>query len=108
VARFVWLIFMSAVIGALLAGASFGAAYFAVGEALGAPPPNMGKRSVAFLWDGMPGRRDHPRAWRFAFGPTRIPGAPSVTIYVSPTGRLIQASPSDLLDRIKAFHNPPY
>jgi hypothetical protein len=108
VARFVWLIFMSAVVGALLAAASFGVAYLAVGDALGAPPPDMGKRSVAFLWDGMPGRREHPRVWRFAFGPTRIPGAPDVTIYVSPTGKLIQASPSDLPERIKAFHNTGY
>jgi len=108
VARLVWLIFMSAVVGALLAAASFGVAYLEVGDVLGAPPPDMGKRSVAFLWDGMPGRRDHPRAWRFAFGPTRIPGAPSVTIYVSPTGKLIQASPSDLPERIKEFHNTGY
>lgn len=107
-ARFVWLIFMSAVIGALLAAASFGVAYLAVGDALGAPPPEMGKRSVAFLWDGMPGRRDHPRAWRFAFGPTRIPGAPDVIIYVSPTGKLLLASPLDLPERIKAFHNTGY
>jgi hypothetical protein len=107
-ARLVWLLFMAAVVGALLAGASFGVAYLEVGKQLGAPPPDMGRRSVTFLWDGMPGRKDHPRAWQFKFGPTRIPGAPDVTIFVSPTGRLIQASPADLPDRIKAFHNTGY
>lgn len=107
-ARLVWLIFMSALVGALLAGASFGVAYLAVGKTLGAPPPDMGKQSVTFLWNGMPGRRDHPRAWRFAFGPTRIPGAPAVVIYVSPTGKLLQSSPLDLPERIKAFHNTGY
>jgi hypothetical protein len=107
-ARLVWLVFMAAVLGALLAGASFGAAFFEVGSLLGAPPPDMGRRSVTFLWRGMPSRRDHPRAWRFSFGPTRIPGAPSVTIYVSPTGHVLQADPADLTDRIKAFHNTGY
>ena len=107
-ARLVWLVFMAAIVGALLAGASFGVAYLAVGTALGAPPPDMGKRSVNFLWDGMPGRKDHPKAWRFKFGPTRIPGASDVTIYVSPTGKVLQSSPADLPDRIKAFHNTGY
>ena len=36
-------------------------------------------------------------------GPT-----PNVTIYVSPTGKVIQASPSDLPERIKTFHNTGY
>jgi hypothetical protein len=107
-ARLVWLVFMTAIIGALLAGASFGVAYLAVGDALGAPPPDMGKRSVNFLWDGMPKRKDHPKAWKFAFGPTRLPGATNVTIYVSPTGKLLQADPDNLPELIKAFHNTGY
>ncbi len=107
-ARLVWLIFMGAVVGALLAAGSFGVAYLKVGQTLGAPPPEMGNRRVTFLWDGMPARRDHPRAWRFAFGPTRIPGAPDVIIYVSPTGKLLLTSPLDLPERIKAFHNTGY
>jgi hypothetical protein len=56
----------------------------------------------------VPNRRDHAKAWRFAFGPTRIPGAPDVTIYISPTGKVLQAYPADLPDRIKAFHNTGY
>ena len=107
-ARLIWLVFMAAVVGALLAGASFAAATFGIGTLLGAPPPDMGNRTVTFLWEGMKNRRDHPRAWRFAFGPTRIPGAPMVTMYFTPTGKLIQAEPADLPDRIKAFHNTGY
>jgi hypothetical protein len=107
-ARLVWLVFMAAVVGALLTGASFAAAYFAVGELLGAPPPNMGKRSVTFLWEAGPSRRDRAKAWRFTFGPTRIPGAPNVTVYVSPTGKVLQAYPADLAERIEAFHNTGY
>jgi len=108
VARLVWLVFMATVIGALLAGASFGAATFGVGDLLGAPPPDMGRRKVTFLWDGMPNRRDHARAWRFTFRGTRVPGAPDVTVYISPTGKLLQAYPADLPDRIKAFHDTGY
>jgi hypothetical protein len=107
-ARLTWLVFMAAVVGALLAGASYAAAFFEVGSLLGAPPPNMGNRSVAFLWNGMPKVQHHPRAWRFSFGPTLIPGAPSVTVYVSPTGHVLQTVPADLADRIKAFHNTGY
>lgn len=107
-ARLAWLVFMAAIVGSLLAGASFAAAYFGVGNLLGAPPPNMGSRSVTFLWDGVPNRRDHSKAWRFTFGPTHIPGAPDVTVYVSPTGNVLQAYPADLADRIKAFHNTGY
>jgi hypothetical protein len=70
-ARLVWLVFMAAVIGTLLAGASFGAATFGVGELLGAPPPDMGNRSVTFLWEGVPNRRDHARAWRADAHPRR-------------------------------------
>ena len=107
-ARLVWLIFMAALIGTLLAGASFGAAIFGVGDLLGAPPPARGRRDVTFLWEGMPGRRDHARAWRFAFKGTKVPGAPNITVYISPTGKVLQTNPADLPDRIKAFHNTGY
>jgi hypothetical protein len=107
-ARLVWLVFMAAVVGGLVAGASFLAATFGAGTVLGAPPPEMGHRTVEFLWDGMPKRRDHPRAWRFAFSGTHIPGAPNVTMYFSPLGKVLQVDPSDLPDRIKAFHNTGY
>ena len=73
-----------------------------------AHPPDMGRRKVTFLWDGMPNRRDHARAWRFTFRGTRVPGAPDVTVYISPTGKLLQAYPADLPDRIKAFHDTGY
>jgi len=39
--------------------------------------------------------------WRFAFGPTRIPGAPTVRIYISPLGQLVKTEPADLAERVK-------
>jgi hypothetical protein len=103
-ARFFWYTLGLAAIAAVVAGASWAIAYNTVNDVLGAPPPMMGKQRTTFLWEGMPRVAGHPRAWRFAFGPTRIPGAPNVTIYVSPTGRLLQTEPKDLANRVKAMH----
>jgi hypothetical protein len=44
--------------------------------------------------------------WRFAFGPTVIPGAPTVRIYVSLRGQVVATEPADLAERVKALH--PY
>jgi hypothetical protein len=91
---------------ALLAGASWVGAYFAVGTLLGSPPPEMGRQSTSFLWDGMPELPGHPRVWAFTFGPTRVPGAPTVRIYVSPFGRVVETEPADLAARVKLLQ--PY
>jgi hypothetical protein len=107
-ARLFWLAFWFALIGSLLSGASWAVAYYGVGELLGAPPPQMGVQSTTFLWDGLPQKPGHPRVWRFAYAPTSIPGAPSVRIYVSPTGQVVWTEPGDLPARLKAFHTIPY
>jgi len=105
-ARLFWWTAIVAFVAALLAGASWAGAYFAVGELLGAPPPEMGSESTTFLWQGMPQVAGHPRVWRFAFGPTKIPGAPTVRIYVTPLGQVVQTEPADLAERVKALR--PY
>jgi hypothetical protein len=107
-ARLFWFLVMLAFGAVLLAGASWAAAYTTVGTLLGSPPPDMGKSSITFLWDGMPNLPTHPRVWLFAYGPTRIAGAPNVRIYVRPTGQILRVEPADLAARLKAFHNPPY
>jgi hypothetical protein len=103
-ARLFWLTVMAAFGAALLAGASWAAAYTAVGTLLGSPPPEMGIQSTTFLWEGMPQVPDHPRVWRFTFGPTRIPGALTVRIYVSPFGRVVATEPPDLEARVQTLH----
>ncbi len=105
-ARLFWLMVMAAIGAALVLGASWAAAYTAVANVLGAPPPQMGTQSTALLWQGAPELPGHPRVWRFAFGPTRIPGAPTVRIYVTPLGHLVETEPADLEARVKALH--PY
>lgn len=107
-ARLLWLLMMVALVGALLAGASFGIAYFRVGQVLGSPPPDMGSQHTSFLWNGMGHVRGKPQAWRFAFGPTRLAGAPDVRIYVSPWGEVLQTEPSNLNDLLFSFHRPAY
>jgi hypothetical protein len=99
---------MCAFVGLLAVGASWAAAYFAVGDLLVAPPPNMGNQVTTLFWKGVPELSGHPRAWRFAFGPTLIPGAPEVRIYVTPTGQVIRTEPADLAARIYALHHPKY
>lgn len=105
-ARLFWLTLAAGFVAALLAGASWAGAYTAVGTLLGSPPPEMGTQSTRFLWEGMAQVPGHPRVWRFTFGPTRIPGAPTVRIYVTPLGRVVETEPADLEARVKALH--PY
>jgi hypothetical protein len=103
-ARLFWLMVGAAFIAALLAGASFAGAYTAVGSLLGSPPPEMGRQSTTFLWEGTPQIPGSPRVWLFTFGPTRIPGAPTVRIYVSPLGRVVRTEPADLEARVTLLH----
>jgi hypothetical protein len=105
-ARLFWLTVGAAFAAALLAGASFAGAYTAVGTLLGSPPPEMGTQTTTFLWEGMPNAPGNPRVWLFTFGPTRIPGAPKVRIYVTPLGRVVEMDPADLEARVKLLH--PY
>jgi hypothetical protein len=107
-ARLFWLILMLAVVAALVAGASWAMAYNSVGTLLGAPPPKMGTQSTRLVWHGLARQQKHPFEWRFAFGPTVIPGATRVAIYVAPMGQVLRTEPSDLTARLVAFHRTPY
>ena len=81
---------------------SWALAYNAVSGVLGAPPPDMGNTATVLLWKGsqLPG---HPRAWRFTFGPTRVPNTPTARIYVGLFGGVLRTEPEDLPARIKAM-----
>jgi len=107
-ARLFWLILVLAFVAALLAGASWAIAYNSVGNLLGAPPPKMGTQSTHLVWNGLEDPEKHPLMWRFAFGPTVIPGAIRVTIYVGPSGEVIRTEPTDLQARLVAFHRTGY
>jgi hypothetical protein len=101
-------IFVCALCAAVIAGASWGLALHRVNVLLGDPPPRLGNHNTSFLWDGMPQVAGHPRVWLFAFGPTAIPGASSVRIYVTPLGHVERTEPADLAARVKVFHATGY
>jgi hypothetical protein len=104
-ARMFWYTVLLGIVLAVVAGVSWLMAYTTVSDVLGSPPPEMGTQATTFLWDGMPRTPTRPRAWRFAFGPTLIPGAPKVTIFVSPTGQLLRTEPGDLAARVKVMRS---
>jgi hypothetical protein len=107
-ARLFWFLVMAGGVLALLAGASWAVAYSSVDTLLGWPPPQMGTQSTKFLWDGLPHVRGRPRVWSFAYSPTLIPGASSVRIYVSPTGRVVHTEPANLPDLLDNFRRRGY
>lgn len=107
-ARLIWLLLIAAFVGLLLTGASWAAAFSSVGTLLGAPPPKMGKQSTSIRWHGLAQLREHPPDWRFSFGPTVIPGAPTVRIYVNHWGRIIATEPKDLEALLAAFRRTGY
>src|SRR3989441_9185758 len=103
-ARLIRLTLFLALAAALVVGGSWALAYNGVATLLGDPPPQMGIQTTTFLWDGLTQMEGAPRVWCFAFYPTLIPGAQSVRIYVTPTGRVIQTEPADLAVRVKELH----
>jgi hypothetical protein len=107
-ARLFWLLVMAAFVALLVGGASWAIAYNSVGTLLGAPPPEMGTQTTRIRWYGLSHLREHPPVWRFAFAPTRIPGASAVRIYVNPWGQIVSTEPADLEAKLRAFRRTPY
>jgi hypothetical protein len=106
-ARLFWYLLVAAFVALLVTGASWAIAYNSVGTLLGSPPPEMGTQHTTIQWRGF-SLREHPPVWRFAFAPTRIPGARAVRIYVNPWGEVVQTEPADLDAKLQAFRRPLY
>ena len=104
-ARLIWYLLVLGIVAAVLVGASYAAASSSISVLLGAPPPKMGEQTTELLWKGAPELPGKPRVWRFAFGPTVIPGAKTVVIYVDPKGQIIETIPKNLSERLKLFHD---
>ncbi len=107
-ARLFWLFLILAFVVTLVMGASWAVAYNSVGTLLGAPPPKMGTQRTSIRWHRLSELPEHPPEWRFAFGPTVIPGASTVRIYVNPWGRIVSTEPADLEARLVAFRRTGY
>lgn len=107
-ARLFWLLLILAFVVLLVTGASWAVAYNSVGTLLGAPPPKMGTQHTSIRWADLSRLHERPPVWRFAFGPTVIPGASTVRIYVNPWGRIVATEPEDLEARLVAFRRTGY
>ncbi len=107
-ARLFWLLLVAALVALLVTGVSWALAYSSVGTLLGSPPPQMGTQQTTIQWHGITDPRKDPPVWRFAFAPTRIPGASTVRIYVNPWGKIVQTDPADLEAKLQAFRRSPY
>jgi hypothetical protein len=107
-ARLFWLLLIAGFVALLVTGVSWTIAYNSVGDVLGSPPPEMGDQNTTIQWHGLSRLREDPPVWRFAFGPTRIPGASRVWIYVNPWGKVVKTEPADLDAKLRAFRRPLY
>lgn len=98
-----WLIILAGV-GGLLLAASYMGARATVGKLLGSHPPEMGQRTVR-----LPARasnlRGEPIVWQFVYGPTAIPGAQRVRVWVSLTGDIVAIQPADLRARLDRYYD---
>jgi len=107
-AKFFKLLLLLVAVGGALTAASYAGARFTAGKIVGSNPP-LSDRTIYFQgWrppsfegvDDLPGK---PRAWVIEFDRTQLPGIRRVTLYVSPTGKLIATRPRDLEARIEAW-----
>jgi hypothetical protein len=102
------LLLLLASIGGLLTFGSYAGARFTAGKITGSNPP-MSNRTIVFegwrppRFEGVADLPGTPRAWIIRYDRTRLPGIRRVTIYVSPTGKLIATVPRDLEARIEAW-----
>ena len=95
-------------VGGLLTFASYAGARVTVGKIVGAHPP-LSARTIYFqgwrppAFEGVTDLPGKPRAWVIEFGRTELPGIRRVTLFVSPTGKLLATRPRDLEARIEAW-----
>ena len=89
-------------VGALAYGFSYAGARANVGKMLGGPSPEMGDRSIRFLWGGAATLPGHPKVWEFTFSNVAAIGNRKATVWVSPGGDVVATAPKDLARRLEA------
>ncbi len=100
--RLIKLILVLAVIGAALASMSYAGAGIKAASFVGSKAP-LGNRQIKFNYEGVRDLPGRPKAWVVTYRSSRLPGAPLVQIFVSPTGRVIATRPPDLARRVEAW-----
>lgn len=89
----------------LVAGYSYAGSRYTAGKVLGPRPTFMGQRRIELKLEGAVELQGNPRAWVYTYGPTQLPGVPTVKIYVTLNGKLIGTTPRDLAERIELYRN---
>jgi len=100
--RLIKLIFVLALVGAAFAGMSYAGAGIKAASFVGSKAP-VGDRQIKFDYEGVRDLPGRPKAWVVTYRSSRLPGAPTVQIIVSPTGRVIATRPPDLDRLVEAW-----
>ena len=100
--KFIKLLVLLGFAGALAYGFSYAGARTNVGKMLGSPTPEVGNRSIRFLWGGAAALPGHPRVWEFTFSKVAAIGNRKATIWVTPGGKVVVTDPKDLARRLEA------
>lgn len=95
-------LFLLLVIGTALAGASYAGARFTAGRLVGPNPPNLGRLTARFAYQGIPSLPAKPRGWVMAYPNASGFGRGGAEIYVSITGDLLGTRPRDLAAQLEA------
>ena len=96
--KLIKLIFALALVGAALAGISYAGAGIRAASFVGSNAP-LGNRQIKFHYEGVRDLPGRPKAWVVTYRSSQLPGALTVRIVVSPTGRLLATRPTNL-DRL--------
>ena len=100
--KLIKLIFVSALIGAALAGMSYAGAGIRAASFVGSKAP-VGNRQIKFDYEGVRGVPGRPKAWVVTYRSSQLPGAATVQIIVSPTGRVLATRPPNLDRLVEAW-----
>ena len=96
--KLIRLIFVLALVGATLGGMSYAGAGIRAASFVGTNAP-VSNREIKFDYEGVRGLPGRPKAWVVTYRSSELPGARTVQIVVSPTGRVIGTRPPNL-DRL--------
>ena len=100
--RLIKLIFVLALVGAAFAGMSYAGAGIKAASFVGSKAP-VGDRQIKFDYEGVRDLPGRPKAWVVTYRSSRLPGAPTVQIIVSPTGRVLATRPPNLDRLVEAW-----
>lgn len=98
-----WIVVLALLAGLLMA-ASYAGARFRVGEIIGPQPPAMGRRTITFGYDSVPGSSGKQLVWTFSWSPTPWTGRRPARIWVSVRGQVLRMYPRNLEALLEQYY----